>query len=127
MARTVDASLTMPHWHIGRRIREDMRQSGRTNYGWEIIPALGRQLSVEFGRGFDEKSLRHMIKFAEAFPDKQIVSPPARQLSLGRSGIPKSRLLRDELNRAPLGHERWLFTMPDGRSLQRTGTWRYST
>jgi len=29
---------------------------------------------IEFGRGFGEKSLRHMIRFAEAFTDAQIVS-----------------------------------------------------
>lgn len=81
VARAVDMSLTMLHWHIGRRIREDMLRSGRAAYGKEIVPVLGRQLSAEFGRGFDEKSLRHMIKFAEAFPDDQIVSSLMRQLS----------------------------------------------
>jgi predicted nuclease of restriction endonuclease-like (RecB) superfamily len=36
---------------------------------------------VEFGRGFDEKSLRHMIRFAEVFPTEQIVSALRRQLT----------------------------------------------
>jgi hypothetical protein len=38
-------------------------------------------LTGEFGRGFDEKSLRHMIRFAEAFHDQEIVSALRRQLS----------------------------------------------
>lgn len=42
---------------------------------------MGRQLEIEFGRGFGEKSLRHMIRFAEAFPDWEIVSALLRQLS----------------------------------------------
>ena len=36
---------------------------------------------MEFGRGFSEKSLRHMIRFVEAFPDFRIVSALLRQLS----------------------------------------------
>jgi predicted nuclease of restriction endonuclease-like (RecB) superfamily len=38
-------------------------------------------LETEFGRGLSEKSLRHMVRFAEAFPDIQIVSSLLRQLS----------------------------------------------
>jgi len=36
---------------------------------------------MEFGRGFSEKSLRHMIRFVEAFPDFEIGSALLRQLS----------------------------------------------
>jgi hypothetical protein len=38
-------------------------------------------LVAEFGRGFSEKSLRHMVRFAETFPDREIVSALLRQLS----------------------------------------------
>ena len=36
---------------------------------------------TEFGRGFSEKSLRHMLRFAEAFPDDKIVSALRRELT----------------------------------------------
>jgi len=36
---------------------------------------------LEFGRGFSEKSLRHMIRFSEVFPEEAIVSALRRQLS----------------------------------------------
>src|SRR5437016_1144240 len=77
----VDATLTTLHWQIGRRVREDILKNKRAGYGKEIVSALGRQLSAEFGRGFDEKSLRHMLKFAEAFQDESIVSALRRQLA----------------------------------------------
>jgi hypothetical protein len=54
-----------------------MSQSDRTGV---IVSALGRQLAADFGRGFDEKPLRHMIRFAKAFPDETIVSALRRQL-----------------------------------------------
>jgi len=38
-------------------------------------------LELEFGRGFSEKSLRHMIRFSEVFPEEAIVSALRRQLS----------------------------------------------
>jgi len=81
VARQVDAGLTALYWHIGRRIREDILKEQRAEYGEGIVSALGRQLAVEFGRGFSDKSLRHMIRFVEAFPDFKIVSSLLRQLS----------------------------------------------
>ena len=81
VARTVDAGLVTLYWHIGQRVRRDILQLQRAEYGERIVSALGRQLSVEFGRGFDEKSLRHMIRFAEAFNNEAIVSVLRRQLT----------------------------------------------
>ena len=81
VARAVDSALTTLYWHIGQRVRADILRHERAAYGQEIVSALGRQLSAEFGRGFDDKSLRHMLKFAEAFPEESIVSALRRQLA----------------------------------------------
>jgi predicted nuclease of restriction endonuclease-like (RecB) superfamily len=81
VARAIDSGLVMLYWHVGRRIRQDILKEKRAEYGQKIVSALGTQLSVDFGRGFDEKSLRHMVRFAEVFPDEQIVSALRRQLS----------------------------------------------
>jgi len=66
---------------VGRRVRQDILRQKRAQYGGQIVSALARQLEMEFGRGFSEKSLRHMIRFVEAFPDFQIVAALLRQLS----------------------------------------------
>lgn len=81
IARTVDSGLTLLYWSVGARIRKDILKEKRAEYGEEIVSALGRQLALEFGRGFSEKSLRHMIRFAETFPDPEIVSALRRQLT----------------------------------------------
>lgn len=81
VARAIDSGLTLLYWNLGQRIRQDILKDKRANYGEEIVSALGRQLEVEFGRGFSTKSLRHMIRFAEAFPDSEIVSALRRQLT----------------------------------------------
>jgi len=79
--RAVDEQLCALYWRIGTRIRQEILKHQRAEYGAGIVSAVGRQLEGEFGRGFAEKSIRHMIRFAEAFPDEKIVSALRRQLS----------------------------------------------
>jgi predicted nuclease of restriction endonuclease-like (RecB) superfamily len=74
VARAVDFGLVTLYWHIGRRIRQDILKETRAEYGQKIVSALGTQLSDEFGRGFGVRNLFRMIRFAEVFPDEQIVS-----------------------------------------------------
>ena len=80
VARAVDAGLVTLYWHIGRRVHQDILKEKRAEYGAQIVSALGRQLEKEFGRGFSEKTLWHMVRFAEVFPDETIVSALRRQL-----------------------------------------------
>jgi len=80
-ARVVDKHLCALYWRIGTRIRLEILKDQRAEYGAGIVSAVGTKLEAEFGRGFSEKSLRHMIRFAEAFPDEQIVSALRRQLT----------------------------------------------
>lgn len=80
-SQAANAALTTLYWQVGTRIREEILRDRRAEYGARIVAALGRQLEARFGRGFGEKSLRHTLRFAEAFPDAEIVSALRRQLS----------------------------------------------
>jgi predicted nuclease of restriction endonuclease-like (RecB) superfamily len=81
VARAVDSGLVTLYWHVGRRIRQDILKEKRAEYGEKIVSALGTQLSAEFGRGFNQRNLFRMVRFAEVFPDFQIVSSLMTQLS----------------------------------------------
>ena len=81
VARQVNSTLALLHWRIGKRILRDILEEKRAGYAERIVASLSRQLEREFGRGFSEKSLRHMIRFAEVFPDEGIVSALRRQLT----------------------------------------------
>jgi len=81
LASTVNSALTLLYWHIGQRIRTEVLQGQRAGYGEHIVSALARQLEAEYGRGFSEKNLRHMLRFTEAFPDPKILSAARRHLS----------------------------------------------
>lgn len=80
-ASAVNATLTLLYWHVGLRIRKEVLGAKRAAYGDEIVGTLARHLTVEHGQGFSAKNLRHMLRFAEAFPDEAIVSALRRQLS----------------------------------------------
>jgi predicted nuclease of restriction endonuclease-like (RecB) superfamily len=81
LASTVNSALTLLYWQIGQRIHKEVLQGARAEYGEQIVSTLARQLEEDYGRGFSSKSLRHMLRFAEAFPEAQIVSAARRQLS----------------------------------------------
>ncbi len=73
--------LTILYWRIGQRINTEILNGHRAEYGEQIIITLAKQLESEYGRGFNMKNLRHMIRFAETFQDDRIVSALSRQLS----------------------------------------------
>ena len=68
VAVSVNASLTMLYWRIGKRIRKDFLKGVRAEYGKEIVVSLSRQLVLDYGNNFSEKNLRRMIQFADVFP-----------------------------------------------------------
>jgi predicted nuclease of restriction endonuclease-like (RecB) superfamily len=57
------------YWEIGKLIVED-EQAGnpKAAYGKAILKNLARQLSLEFGKGFDERNLNNIRAFYLAFP-----------------------------------------------------------
>ncbi|MDE6311783.1 MAG: PDDEXK nuclease domain-containing protein [Muribaculaceae bacterium] len=81
VAASVNAGITLMYWHIGERINRDVLCGERATYGRKIVDTIAKTLTEEYGRGFDSKNLRKMMKFAAVFPDIQIVAPLARQLS----------------------------------------------
>lgn len=81
VARAVDSGLVLLYWSIGHRIRKDILKDKRAEYGQEIVSAVGRQLTSEFGRGFARTNLFNMTRFAEEFPDPKIVHALSGQLS----------------------------------------------
>lgn len=80
-ARAVNSTLVMMYWQIGKRIREEVLGNERAEYGKEILQTLSAQLTEEYGHGFERRNLHYMVRFAEFFPDEQIVNALRSQLS----------------------------------------------
>ena len=82
VASTANYELTMMYWHIGDRINRDVLGNERATYGKQIIATVSRQLQAWYGsKGFEERTIRRMVQFAQEFPDWQIVSPLVSKLS----------------------------------------------
>jgi predicted nuclease of restriction endonuclease-like (RecB) superfamily len=81
VAQAVNSALVLLYWQVGHRIHDDILGQERAAYGEEIVSTLSRQLQAEFGNGFSRPNLFRMVRFAETFPDPQIVSTLSRQLS----------------------------------------------
>jgi len=82
VANTSNKTITILYWRIGERINKDLLDNKRAEYGKQIVSQLATQLQTHFGqRGFQQRNIRRMMQFAELFPDFQIVSEQATQLS----------------------------------------------
>ncbi len=81
VARSVNSALVMLYWNVGQRIRQDILKERRAEYGREIVVTLSRQLVEEFGNGLSRPNVFRMVRFAEVFPEQEIVSTLSRQLS----------------------------------------------
>ncbi|MCL2413641.1 MAG: PDDEXK nuclease domain-containing protein [Bacteroidales bacterium] len=97
IAVAINSTMTMLYWQIGSRIKTDILQNKRAEYGKTILKLLSVHLTEQYGRGWSEKHLRHCLRIAETFPDIQIVSTLWRQLSW--SHIKVIQYVEDDLKR----------------------------
>ncbi|OHT47209.1 PDDEXK nuclease domain-containing protein [Flavobacterium tructae] len=67
--RMANSVLLETYWEIGRVIVEDeQRGKDRADYGKATLKNLANQLTLEFGKGFDDSNLRNMRAFYKVFP-----------------------------------------------------------
>ena len=98
VAATANYALTMMYWHIGERINSEVLGNQRAEYGKQIVSQIARQLQEEYGKkGFEERTIRRMMQFAQTFPNFQILSPLVSKLSWSHFLILMT--LKDELQR----------------------------
>ncbi|MEL7223375.1 MAG: PDDEXK nuclease domain-containing protein [Cyanobacteria bacterium J06576_12] len=80
-AIAVNAELTLLYWRIGERIRVELLEGQRGEYGKQVILGLSQQLTITYGRGWGRRHLWNCLRFAEQFPDIEIVHTVCAQLS----------------------------------------------
>lgn len=81
IAISVNATITALYWQIGSTIKNEVLKNNRAEYGQQIVHTLSAQLMEEYGNGFSKRNIFNMLRFAEIFPDEQIVYALRRQLS----------------------------------------------
>ncbi len=108
-AHAVNSALTLLYWRVGQRIRREVLLDKRADYGTQIFATLSQELTKDYGKGFSESALTRMVKFAEVFPDEQIVVTLIRQLSWSHfiEILPLKQPLEREYYAQMCSIERW--------------------
>jgi len=69
--KSVNFIMVEAYWNIGKKIVE-VEQNGETKakYGSNLISELSKQLTVDFGKGFNTTNLKMMRQFYLIFPNR---------------------------------------------------------
>lgn len=81
IAVSVNSTMTLLYWRIGKRIKEEILQDKRAEYGKQVIANLSKDLTLLYGKGWSVKQLHHCLRSAEVFTDEKIVYTLCRQLN----------------------------------------------
>jgi predicted nuclease of restriction endonuclease-like (RecB) superfamily len=115
VASTANIETTLLYWNIGHRINTEVLGNKRADYGQQIVSRLASQLQNEYGNSYHPRNIQRMMQFAEEFPDFQIVTQVASQLSWSHflEIFPIKDPLQREFYLTMAVHEKW------GRNLLR--------
>ena len=65
----VNYEMVLAYWNIGREIvQAEQRGDNRAEYGKKLISEISRQLTMEYGKGFDQSNVWNMRQFYRVFP-----------------------------------------------------------
>ena len=81
VAAYANASLTLMNWQIGHLVDVEVLRGQRAADSQKVVASLAQQLTNRFGQGFDRTNLYRMIRFAQLFPDRELVASLAQQVS----------------------------------------------
>lgn len=69
LQQTVNTTMVQTYWQVGCLIVEDEQKGeSRASYGKQVLQLLSKELTAEFGKGFDVRNLRNMRLFYLKFP-----------------------------------------------------------
>ena len=92
----INTAMVDAYWLIGRRIvEEEQGGAARAEYGKKQLQQLSKQLTAEFGKGFDVRNLRNMRTFFQIFPNRNALRTDlswTHYRSIVRVKDPKARL-----------------------------------
>lgn len=68
--QAVNIALVQRNWLLGYRIAsEELKGNERAEYGTELIKKLSKELTQNYGKGFDYSSLYKFVRFYKEFPE----------------------------------------------------------
>lgn len=64
---SINFYMVKAYWQIGKIINEAQDGNKRAEYGRELINELSKNLTIDYGKGFDKSNLSRMRKFYSLF------------------------------------------------------------
>lgn len=112
----IDTAMVQTYWHIGGLIDERLGAETRSeSYGTDLMGMLSRQLTSEFGKGYDPSNLGNMLQFFRGFEIRdaarhesstgRVVVDTRRCVDPGVDGVLLSSHGGSQLGRAPVPFE----------------------
>lgn len=62
-------AMVEAYWNIGKSIVEKQGGEARAEYGGQLLQALSKQMTIDFGKGFTVSNLKNMRQFFQTFPN----------------------------------------------------------
>ena len=90
-AMSVNTQMIFLYWEIGKTILDRQVMAG---WGSKIVDTLSKDLSKSFPdmKGFSPRNLKHMRRFAETYPDLEIVKQVVSQIPWGHNIVLLNKL-----------------------------------
>jgi hypothetical protein len=57
IAVSINSTLTLLYWNIGKQINDEILKNSRADYGKEIVHSLSGQLTKEYGKGYTKTNI----------------------------------------------------------------------
>ena len=77
----VNTELVMLNWNIGNRIKVELLDNKKPEYGKQVIKELSKKLVENYGRGYSSSNLYRMLQLNEFFSDFKNFATLSRNLS----------------------------------------------
>lgn len=109
----VNTELILLYWQTGKMIAERQQQEG---WSAKVIPRLAIDLRNEFTnlKGFSERNLGYMLRFAQEYPEGLILQQPVAKLESIENE--SSVILQQLVAKLPWGHNILLMEKVKGKS-----------
>ena len=81
VAKTVNSTMTLLYWQIGKRIYTEILNENRAEYGKQIVINISEELTLLYGKGWSPRQIRYCLQIAELFPEFKIWHTMCAKLS----------------------------------------------
>ena len=77
VVRSVNSSMIIAYWLIGREIVHAVQEGERAEYGQQVLETLSAQLTARYGKGFSETNLKYFRTFYSMYSNRLEIRHPS--------------------------------------------------